>query len=1063
MGGQPDSQARNFSQARPISLNSLNNNGRARDAFLGTFQPDPPRMAPGPDVDGINRMLEGLDDMLADAATLRLLEEQEHAAAGAPPQGLLQPYQHPQQERHGGLSLQPYPRSMTPPVASTSHGQRHLPQGPGSAHASAGPGYPSPRLHPGAEQQYPQGTSMSELDSSQAMASAGSLSVPCVRALDVARLTARTRTGGGGLGGVDGFSGLSSGSPALHGAGGGGGPAQVAARLAHHSNPLPREMQEGGSWLQQQQHQQQHQQQQQQQQSGQAMAQGQAQPGAVPGWGMPPDLELHVSDAVCASGLFPSGSRNAAGAVSASATAALLQPRSGPVMRGLQAAPPSSGGAPYLPSPGLQPLPFSSGGGCSMSGGVAVGINSMAVGQQPGASPSLVRSVLRVASIPHDRPQTGGSGGPAAAAAGTVSASGALPGMDVSYGAVAMGGGVDGNGSGSGGIGVPVAPLKLRRASLVAVDQSLSGQYPRSQSQSHSQAVSQQHAAQWQQQQQQGYGAAQHPLGMAARMSGAQSGSSSNFLQAQELSNFPSPHQQQGQQQRPVMAPGAQAAAGGPSGIGIGASGSMYVAHEAQERMQHQHQHQQLLHQQQQQQPLSQRLQHIQQLTGGGSMLSQGGLPQLTSGTHSQGSLPQFRREPSPMLHQQQQQHQQQMAALQQQQQQQQQQQMVMANAAAMRPSAMAMPMDAGGMEAGGAVSGAHSGSMSHQSMGRAAGAEPQQLQAVSVGQVLGGVGGGGSMGGGPGGPAGLPGFPPATTSSGRGGGQYGAGGSTSGGFDRGIFETAGVGGIRGVGGSVGTLDGVGGAAGSGHATASYNSPTADYGGGGGGGSGDLRPSRSMSTSLAATMAAGGMDDDPMEISTSILGGGGDGSDGLHTAQTRTLPSPGSRNARGTPAAAGGGSISRAPHASAASAQAQAQAHAASQSKAAQRAAAAAAAREAAGATKAGKPRQRTRTVSTLADVVRFNLITPGPHQLLVGNQDVVDVVVHPDGRIDCQYGEFRSVSSLALKVLRQRNPNRMACDGWQEVKLNGVRLDEMRQEAGRLLAREVAAGGKAE
>eukprot|EP00198_Chlamydomonas_reinhardtii_P007180 XP_001696516.1 predicted protein [Chlamydomonas reinhardtii] len=80
---------------------------------------------------------------------------------------------------------------------------------------------------------------------------------------------------------------------------------------------------------------------------------------------------------------------------------------------------------------------------------------------------------------------------------------------------------------------------------------------------------------------------------------------------------------------------------------------------------------------------------------------------------------------------------------------------------------------------------------------------------------------------------------------------------------------------------------------------------------------------------------------------------------------------------------------------------------------------------------------------------------------LLVGNQDVVDVVVHADGRIDCQYGEFRSVSSLALKVLRQRNPNRMACDGWQEVKLNGVRLDEMRQEAGRLLAREAAASGK--
>ena len=30
-------------------------------------------------------------------------------------------------------------------------------------------------------------------------------------------------------------------------------------------------------------------------------------------------------------------------------------------------------------------------------------------------------------------------------------------------------------------------------------------------------------------------------------------------------------------------------------------------------------------------------------------------------------------------------------------------------------------------------------------------------------------------------------------------------------------------------------------------------------------------------------------------------------------------------------------------------------------------------------------------------------------------------------------------MSSLALKVLRQRNPNRMACDGWQEVGDSGA------------------------
>ncbi|KXZ45772.1 hypothetical protein GPECTOR_50g565 [Gonium pectorale] len=108
-----------------------------------------------------------------------------------------------------------------------------------------------------------------------------------------------------------------------------------------------------------------------------------------------------------------------------------------------------------------------------------------------------------------------------------------------------------------------------------------------------------------------------------------------------------------------------------------------------------------------------------------------------------------------------------------------------------------------------------------------------------------------------------------------------------------------------------------------------------------------------------------------------------------------------------------------------------------------------------AAATKSGRPRQRARNNATLADVIRFNLLQPGPHKVLIGNQDTVEIVVSVDGRIETPFGEFRSLSSMALAALRKRNPNRLACDGWQEVKLNGVRLDDMRQEAGRLLLTE--------
>jgi hypothetical protein len=59
----------------------------------------------------------------------------------------------------------------------------------------------------------------------------------------------------------------------------------------------------------------------------------------------------------------------------------------------------------------------------------------------------------------------------------------------------------------------------------------------------------------------------------------------------------------------------------------------------------------------------------------------------------------------------------------------------------------------------------------------------------------------------------------------------------------------------------------------------------------------------------------------------------------------------------------------------------------------------------AAGCTKSGRPRQRSRTWSTLADVIRLNLIAPGPNQLLVGNQDMVEVTLHADGELGSGQG----------------------------------------------------------
>lgn len=65
---------------------------------------------------------------------------------------------------------------------------------------------------------------------------------------------------------------------------------------------------------------------------------------------------------------------------------------------------------------------------------------------------------------------------------------------------------------------------------------------------------------------------------------------------------------------------------------------------------------------------------------------------------------------------------------------------------------------------------------------------------------------------------------------------------------------------------------------------------------------------------------------------------------------------------------------------------------------------------------------------------------------------ELFPVTVTPEGLIRFQNREFSSISSFALTALRSRNPNRMSCDGWREVKHNGMRMEVLRQRCMRLL-----------
>lgn len=105
--------------------------------------------------------------------------------------------------------------------------------------------------------------------------------------------------------------------------------------------------------------------------------------------------------------------------------------------------------------------------------------------------------------------------------------------------------------------------------------------------------------------------------------------------------------------------------------------------------------------------------------------------------------------------------------------------------------------------------------------------------------------------------------------------------------------------------------------------------------------------------------------------------------------------------------------------------------------------------------------RVETRARSTFADMVRDNVIKTGPQIWSVGHDANTNVFVKPNGKvlqpsslstvfypgsIVYKETEFHSISSFALAVIRERNPCRLACDGWKDVKCEGRRLDSLRE-----------------
>lgn len=91
-------------------------------------------------------------------------------------------------------------------------------------------------------------------------------------------------------------------------------------------------------------------------------------------------------------------------------------------------------------------------------------------------------------------------------------------------------------------------------------------------------------------------------------------------------------------------------------------------------------------------------------------------------------------------------------------------------------------------------------------------------------------------------------------------------------------------------------------------------------------------------------------------------------------------------------------------------------------------------------------PEMTARGKPTFADLVGAGAFPPGTYEFSVGTVQSVTARISSGGVITYEDEQYQSISSFALAAARSRNPNRQACDGWKEVRLQGKKLELWRQ-----------------
>jgi hypothetical protein len=91
-------------------------------------------------------------------------------------------------------------------------------------------------------------------------------------------------------------------------------------------------------------------------------------------------------------------------------------------------------------------------------------------------------------------------------------------------------------------------------------------------------------------------------------------------------------------------------------------------------------------------------------------------------------------------------------------------------------------------------------------------------------------------------------------------------------------------------------------------------------------------------------------------------------------------------------------------------------------------------------------PEMTARGKPTFCDLVQAGAFPPGTYEFSVGTVQSVTASVNSAGVITYGQEQYNSISSFALAAARSRNPNRQACDGWKEVRLQGRKLELWRQ-----------------